>query len=64
MIDFVGNELNIGDYVVFATSGGLTLGKIVDFTFEGAKLIWKNKSGEWDALYLRIPTYQTCKIGD
>jgi len=71
-IDFIGNEVKIGDYVAFARNpySDMILGRVVGYTPKGFKIIRKNKRGEWDSKYQcnsdkeyeTIGAYQCAKI--
>lgn len=47
-MDFLNNEIKIGDYVAFARNpySDMILGKVVGFTKNGLKVIRKQKNGE------------------
>ncbi len=49
MKDFIGNELEINNYIAFSRNpyADLMIGKIVGFTPKGLKIIKKNKDGSW-----------------
>lgn len=71
-MDFLNNEIKIGDYVAFARNpyADMILGKVVGFTKNGLKVIRKNNKGEWnskpygnwDKDYEPILPYQCVKI--
>ena len=71
-MDFLNNEIKIGDYVAFARNpySDMILGKVVGFTKKGLKVIRKLKNGEWDSKhfgtwekeYETILPYQCVKI--
>lgn len=71
-MDFLKNEIKIGDYVAFARNpySDMILGKVVGFTKNGLKVIRKQKNGEWNSKqygswekeYETILPYQCAKI--
>lgn len=71
-IDFIGNVVQIGDYVAFARNpySNIILGKVVGYTPKGFRIIRKNRNGEWnsehignwDKEYETIGAYQCAKI--
>lgn len=70
--DFLGNEVEIGDYVAFARNpySNMILGKIVGYTQKGFQVIRRQKNGKWDSRhygnfdkeYEVILSYQCVKI--
>ena len=70
--DFLGNKVEIGDYVAFARNpySDMILGKVIGYTPKGFKVIRKNRRGEWnskqygnwDKEYETIGAYQCAKI--
>lgn len=71
-MDFLNNEIKIGDYVAFARNpySDMILGKVVGITKNGLKVIRKQKNGEWNSKqygswekeYETILPYQCVKI--
>lgn len=71
-LDFLKNEIKIGNYVAFARNpySDLILGKIVGFTDKGLKVIRKLSNGKWDSTcfgkwekeYETILPYQCVKV--
>ena len=48
-MDFLGNEVKIGDYVAFTRNpyADMQLGKVVGFTNKGIKIVKRYKDGTW-----------------
>lgn len=69
-MDFLNNEVKIGDYVAFARNpyADMQLGKVVGFTNKGIKVIRRFKDGTWGGRkfsnkdYEIIFPYQYAKI--
>lgn len=71
-MDFLKNEIKIGDYVAFARNPycDMILGRVVGFTQKGLKVVRKLKNGEWssksfgawDREYETILPYQCVKV--
>lgn len=71
-MDFLGNKIDIGDYVAFARNpyANMILGKVIGLTPKGFRVIRKNRNGEWDSKYIgdydkeyeTILSYQCVKV--
>ena len=71
-LDFLNNEIRIGDYVAFTRNpySNMILGEVVGFTDKGFKIIRKLSNGEWnsscfgnwDKEYETILPYQCVKV--
>lgn len=71
-LDFLNNEIKIGDYVAFARNpyASMILGKIVGFTDKGLKVVRRLSNGKWDSScfgtwkqdYETILPYQCVKV--
>lgn len=64
MKDFIGNELNVGDYVAFARNpySDMILGKVIGYTPKGIKVIRKKKDNTWRNEYEVVFSYQCVMI--
>lgn len=53
-MDFLGNKIDIGDYVAFARNpyADMILGKVVGITPRGFRVIRRKCNGEWDSTYI------------
>ena len=71
-LDFLNNEIRIGDYVAFARNpyANMILGNVVGFTEKGLKVIRRKSNGTWDStpfgkwkkVYETILPYQCVKV--
>ena len=71
-MDFLGNKIEIDDYIVFARNpySDMILGKVIGFTPKGIKVIRRLKNKKWDSRqfgnwnkeYEVILPYQCVKI--
>lgn len=69
-MDFLDNEVKIGDYVAFARNpyAKMQLGKVVGFTNKGIKIVKRYKEGTWggsqfiDKDYEVVFPYQYVKV--
>ncbi len=53
-MDFLGNKIDIGDYVAFARNpyANMILGKVVGITPKGFRVIRRNRDGKWSSTYI------------